>query len=124
MKVRLNASLRASHSVFDLSVSCAFKAFLVLALAAVALARPDTPRPYAPPSPYKPAPAYKQPAYEPVAPPKYEYAYAVKDDYSGVDFDQNENRDGYATSGVYRVALPDGRIQVRESVATLWVAVL
>ncbi len=40
-----------------------------------------------------------------------QYQYAVKDDYSGVDFSQNENRDGYATSGSYSVALPDGRIQ-------------
>ena len=35
----------------------------------------------------------------------------MKDDYSGVDFNQNENRDGYATAGSYSVALPDGRVQ-------------
>ena len=45
------------------------------------------------------------------APPAYAYDYAVKDDYSGVDFGHNENRDGYATSGSYYVALPDGRLQ-------------
>ncbi len=80
----------------------------MLALAAVALA--DQPRPYAPPPPaYRPAP-YKEPAY-PDVPPKYEYQYAVKDDYANVDFDANEARDGYATNGGWRVALPDGRIQ-------------
>ena len=76
---------------------------LVLALSAVALA--DRP-PYSPP-----APSYQQPSYADV-PPKYEYAYAVKDDYSGVDFNAGESRDGAATSGEYRVLLPDGRTQV------------
>ena len=46
-----------------------------------------------------------------VAPPVYTYNYAVADDYSGAQFGQTENRDGYATSGEYHVALPDGRIQ-------------
>ena len=27
------------------------------------------------------------------------------------DFQQNESEDGYATSGSYRVTLPDGRVQ-------------
>merc|ERR1711887_413546 len=36
----------------------------------------------------------------------------VADDYSGAQFGQNEKRDGYSTSGSYRVALPDGRTQV------------
>ena len=64
-----------------------------------------------PPPPYHPAPAYgKGPVYED-APPVYGYEYAVADDYSKVTFGQNEARDGYKTSGSYRVALPDGRIQ-------------
>merc|ERR1739846_290002 len=64
------------------------------------------------PAPYHaPAPAYgAAPAY-PDAAPVYNYAYAAKDDYSGVNFGQTESRDGYATSGSYTVALPDGRIQ-------------
>ena len=45
-------------------------------------------------------------------PPVYEYGYAVKDDYAGVDFNANENRDNYATQGEYRVVLPDGRTQI------------
>eukprot|EP00095_Tigriopus_kingsejongensis_P007909 snap_masked-scaffold132_size323655-processed-gene-2.8 protein:Tk07909 transcript:snap_masked-scaffold132_size323655-processed-gene-2.8-mRNA-1 annotation:"cuticle protein 7" len=44
-------------------------------------------------------------------PALYNYAYAVHDDYSGANFGQEEKRDGYATSGQYHVALPDGRIQ-------------
>merc|ERR1711939_799641 len=32
-------------------------------------------------------------------------------DYSGANFQQTESRDGYATSGSYTVALPDGRTQ-------------
>lgn len=30
---------------------------------------------------------------------------------SGNNYGQNESRDGYATSGSYYVALPDGRVQ-------------
>jgi len=41
----------------------------------------------------------------------YAYQYGVSDDYSGANFGQEEKRDGYVTSGSYRVALPDGRIQ-------------
>merc|ERR1719189_1566008 len=65
-----------------------------------------------PPPPYHPAPAYgKGPVYED-APPVYGYEYAVADDYSKVNFGQNEARDGYKTTGSYRVALPDGRTQI------------
>ena len=68
------------------------------------------PAPYHAPAPaYKPAP-YKEPAYD--EPAAYAYEYAVADDYSKANFAQNEKRDGYATSGSYRVALPDGRTQV------------
>merc|ERR1712212_797158 len=76
------------------------------------------------PAPYHPAPApvyhpapivhhpttYKQPSYD--EPAVYQYGYVVADDYSGANFAQNEKRDGYATSGEYRVALPDGRTQI------------
>ena len=71
------------------------------------------PVPHPAPAPYKPAhkPApYHEPAYD--APPVYDFAYAVADDYSGANFASNEKRDGYATSGEYRVALPDGRTQI------------
>jgi Insect cuticle protein. len=61
------------------------------------------------PAPYKPA-SYKEPSYD--EPAKYEYQYAVADQYAGVDFNQNEARDGYATNGEYRVVLPDGRTQI------------
>merc|ERR1712154_349771 len=66
-----------------------------------------------PPAPYHPAPAYGKghgPVYEDT-PPVYGYEYGVQDDYSGANFGQNEKRDGYATSGQYRVLLPDGRTQ-------------
>eukprot|EP00095_Tigriopus_kingsejongensis_P003430 maker-scaffold110_size354795-snap-gene-0.13 protein:Tk03430 transcript:maker-scaffold110_size354795-snap-gene-0.13-mRNA-1 annotation:"cuticle protein 7" len=73
----------------------------------------DNPAPYQPapyqPAPYKPA-SYKEPAYE--EPAKYEYQYGVQDQYAGLDFAQNEARDGYATNGEYRVLLPDGRTQI------------
>ena len=51
------------------------------------------------------------PAYADV-PPVYSYEYAVADEYSGANFGQNEHRDGYVTSGEYRVHLPDGRLQI------------
>ena len=61
---------------------------------------------------YKPAPvAYKEPEYA-ATPAVYQYQYAVADDYSGADFAQTESRDGYKTYGEYRVALPDGRVQI------------
>ncbi|XP_037791574.1 cuticle protein 7-like [Penaeus monodon] len=45
------------------------------------------------------------------APPSYNYHYAVRDEYSGNDFGQQEERDGYMTKGSYSVRLPDGRVQ-------------
>merc|ERR1712150_390172 len=78
------------------------KSFLAVPLlAVVALARPDSP----PPSYGAAAPAY------PDEPPKYSYSYSVKDDYTSNNYGANEDRDGYATSGSYYVALPDGRLQ-------------
>merc|ERR1711887_265222 len=47
-----------------------------------------------------------------VHPAVYAYQYGVADDYSGAQFGQDEKRDGYSTTGSYRVALPDGRTQV------------
>merc|ERR1711931_311879 len=44
-------------------------------------------------------------------PPVYAYNYGVADDYSGANFAQTEQRDGYQTSGSYTVNLPDGRVQ-------------
>ncbi|CAL4093063.1 unnamed protein product, partial [Meganyctiphanes norvegica] len=73
------------------------KATLALALVAASLAAPSQPG-------YAPAPSYEEPA-------KYDFNYAVKDDYSGNDFGHNEARDGYNTEGSYYVALPDGRLQ-------------
>ncbi|XP_068247456.1 cuticle protein 7-like [Palaemon carinicauda] len=93
----------------------------LLCLAAVALARPDRPAPagygYAPPTPTyaPPQPSYSapQPSYE-----KHEegmpfdFEYAVKDDYKGLDFGHDSNSDGNVVTGKYYVALPDGRTQI------------
>ena len=86
----------------------------ISALLAVAFAAPQ----YAPAPAYAPAPVYAPaPSYGPApiyadVPPAYDYGYAVNDDYSGVNFAANENRNGYTTNGEYRVALPDGRTQI------------
>ena len=77
---------------------------IVAAAALLAVASAAAPG-YAPAPAYKAAPAY---ADEPAV---YAYNYAVADDYSGSKFNAGENRDGYATSGSYSVALPDGRTQ-------------
>ncbi|XP_037086133.1 cuticle protein 7-like, partial [Pollicipes pollicipes] len=67
--------------------------------------------------PYQPEPAYKpEPAYPEFSPSrrhtaKYAFDYAVADEYSGSDFAADETRDGASTTGSYRVALPDGRVQ-------------
>ena len=44
-------------------------------------------------------------------PASYAYQYGVNDDYSGSKYDAEEKRNGYTTSGSYRVLLPDGRTQ-------------
>merc|ERR1712183_875087 len=77
------------------------QALLVSALVAVAAG--------APAGPLVAAPGYAAPDL--AEPPVYAYNYGVNDDYSGANFQQSETRDGYATSGSYTVALPDGRIQ-------------
>jgi len=56
------------------------------------------------------APSYAAPTY-PDEPAKYAFSWAVKDDYTNNNYGQDENRDGYAASGSYYVALPDGRLQ-------------
>ncbi len=72
------------------------------ALLAVASAAPQyAPAPVYRPAPvYSPAPAYAPaPAYGPApvyadVAPAYDYSYAVADDYKGVNFAANENRNG------------------------------
>ncbi len=85
------------------------------AFAAVALARPQSSYAPAPAPVYAPAPA---PAYGPApveiyadTAPQYNFEYAVSDSYSN-NFGHSESRDGYRTSGSYRVALPDSRTQI------------
>ena len=42
----------------------------------------------------------------------YKFGYAVKDDSQADDFSHQVSHDGRRTEGEYRVALPDGRVQV------------
>merc|ERR1712223_2169129 len=88
-------------NIINMKSLIAYSALLAVAFAA------------GPPAPYHaPAPVYgKGPVYED-GPAVYNYEYAVQDDYSGVNFGQNEHRDGYSTSGQYRVLLPDRRTQI------------
>ena len=64
------------------------------------------------PAPYRPATDYRKAPVNEDTPPGYGYEYGVQDGYSGANFGQNEHRDGYDTSGEYRVLLPDGRTQI------------
>merc|ERR1712128_288359 len=77
------------------------KVFIITALAACAAAAPQG---YAVAHPTAAIGDLAEPAL-------YAFNYGVSDDYSGNSFTQQEQRDGYATSGSYTVALPDGRIQ-------------
>ena len=43
---------------------------------------------------------------------QYQFSYHVKDDTTGQDFGQEEERQGYNTGGEYQVSLPDGRRQI------------
>merc|ERR1712128_260315 len=67
---------------------------------------------YAPPQPSysAPQPTYQEPEKEEGMP--FDFGYAVKDDYKGIDFDHNSNSDGKVVTGEYRVLLPDGRTQI------------
>ncbi|XP_042870819.1 cuticle protein 7-like [Penaeus japonicus] len=99
------------------------KIIITLAVVALSLGAPDRPRAgYAPPAVYRPSPSYTPaptyapaPSYRPApsyeAPAKYDFDWAVKDDYSGNDFGHQESRDGDYTQGSYYVQLPDGRRQ-------------
>ena len=42
----------------------------------------------------------------------YKFSYQVRDELSGQDFGQQEERTGTNTGGEYRVSLPDGRQQI------------
>merc|ERR1712128_252044 len=77
------------------------KVFIITALAACAAAAPQG---YAVAHPAAAIGDLAEPAL-------YAFNYGVSDDYSGNRFTQQEQRDGYATSGSYTVALPDGGIQ-------------
>ncbi|XP_071541427.1 uncharacterized protein [Panulirus ornatus] len=44
-------------------------------------------------------------------PPKYDFTWAVKDHYTGNDFNHQEARDEDDTQGSYYVQLPDTRLQ-------------
>nr|XP_027234317.1 uncharacterized protein LOC113825664 [Penaeus vannamei] len=60
----------------------------------------NTPAPsYSAPAPsYRaPSPSYNAPA--PSGPAQYDFNYAVRDDYSGNDYNHQENRNGYDTQG-------------------------
>ncbi|CAL4108067.1 unnamed protein product, partial [Meganyctiphanes norvegica] len=62
------------------------------------------------PSYSAPQPSYQEPEKEEGMP--FDFAYAVEDQYKGVDFGHNSNSDGKVVTGEYRVALPDGRTQI------------
>lgn len=42
----------------------------------------------------------------------FEFGYQVNDEYSGNDFSHRAESDGHVTEGEYRIALPDGRMQI------------
>jgi hypothetical protein len=110
----------------------------VVCLAATAMAS----NAYPPPKPqYQPKPAYPPPAYKPSYPqpsykgeqqgygyeekyeehpPKYQFQWEVKDDYTYNNYYHNEARDGYDTYGEYGVQLPDGRFQTVKYVVDKW----
>ena len=50
-------------------------------------------------------------------PKPYAFTYGVKDEYSGTDFSRAEERRGEVIQGSYKVALPDGRVQIVSYVA-------
>ncbi|XP_053650923.2 cuticle protein 7-like [Cherax quadricarinatus] len=84
----------------------ACKVLLLATLVVLTVARPEPPPP---PGYGAPTPVFISSG--PEAPPRYDFNYAVKDEYAGNDFGHQESRDGYDTKGSYYVQLPDGRLQ-------------
>ncbi len=93
------------------TLQCIIPLFSLLALASAAPQYAPAPPPIYRPAPapapvYKPAPppapvyapapalAYGAAPVYPDVPPAYDYSYAVADDYKGVNFGANENRNG------------------------------
>ncbi|KAG8226208.1 hypothetical protein J437_LFUL006309 [Ladona fulva] len=108
------------------------KAVILLAVLAVAVARPEAPldRRYLPANPAPvygpPAPRYGPPGYQsgkpvtedPLAvPASYKFAYKVQDEEAGLDFGHEEAREGDEATGEYSVLLPDGRTMIVTYVA-------
>ncbi len=90
-----------------------WQALLLLAVVSAVVVADNSPPPPPPPPPYSPpapapAPYKPQPSY-PEA--EYSFEWQVKDDYSGNDYGQQEQRQGKNAEGSYYVALPDGRLQ-------------
>ncbi|XP_042894225.1 cuticle protein 21-like [Penaeus japonicus] len=79
---------------------------LFLLLGALAALASAVPRPDNPPVYGAPPPTYKQPGWP------FDFAYAVRDDYSGNDYAHQQTSDGHVTSGSYHVVLPDGRTEM------------
>ena len=83
-----------------------FQFVVASVLLAAASAAPASPPSYHAPQPsYHPAPKYEE------VPKPYQYAYGVKDEYTGTNIDAAEASDGSVVSGHYSVLLPDGRLQ-------------
>ncbi|KAK2705195.1 pro-resilin-like [Artemia franciscana] len=82
---------------------------IIIFAAVLAIAIAEGPA-YGPPhGPGLYAPAYKGHHYEPKP---YDFAYAVRDDYTYNNFGHSESSDGKGyTKGQYFVNLPDGRLQ-------------
>ncbi|XP_064123060.1 cuticle protein 7-like [Macrobrachium nipponense] len=85
------------------------KVFFILGFLAVVSWADKRP---APPAPYSySAPQVSREYSDESTEAKYDFDWAVKDQYSGNDFGHQESRDGDHTQGSYYVQLPDGRLQ-------------
>ncbi|KAK2714047.1 cuticle protein 7-like [Artemia franciscana] len=85
------------------------KALIIATFVALSVAAPQYPKP-AGYSGYKPdyKPSYKTD----YAPAPYDFAWAVKDDYTYNDYSHQESSDGNGyVKGSYQTLLPDGRVQ-------------
>lgn len=91
------------------------KCFIVAALFVAAVAA--SPIGYAPLPAYHAAPVYahapliKHIAPEPVAYPKYDFSYGIKDPHTGDVKSQHESRDGDVVKGQYSLVEPDGSVR-------------
>ena len=116
MKVRDNFQKLVIFPIFPFSKSLSLfslQSFASILLFASAISASPVSKPEADADGYSARPRPARLEVGPVGPAKpYSFAYEVIDPLGDANFGHRESSDGVVTEGEYRVALPDGRLQI------------